>query len=181
MNRNARWVVLLILTFLGGSVAAFQPNPSSKLELDVQKAILDIQQKDPTIQGFFDHSAGYVVFPGVGKGGWIIGGAYGKGLVIVNDRVEGYSTLSSITVGAQIGGQKFAQFIFFMDTTALNNYKRGNYEFGAQASAVAVTKGAAVTTDYNNGVAVFINAIGGLMAEATVGGQKFTYEPKSPD
>ena len=87
--------------------------------------------------------------------------------------------MTQATIGLQLGGQKFAQFIFFKDKVALENFKRGNFEFGAQVSAVAITKGASADTSYDSGVAVFTQASGGLMVEGTVGGQKFTYEPKT--
>ena len=103
-----------------------------------------------------------------------------RGLVIVNDRVDGYTTMSQATIGLQLGGQKYAQFIFFRDTVALGHFRRGNFEFGAQASAVAITAGASSDAAYDQGVAIFTQAAGGLMLEGTVGGQRFTYEPASP-
>lgn len=156
---------------------AFQPNVNDAMQLDVAKAILSIKQADPGIEAFFDNAAGYAVFPSVGKGGFVVGGAYGKGLVIVGDRVDGRTTMTQATVGLQLGGQVYSQFIFFKDEAAIENFRRGNFEFGAQASAVAATKGASADTSYDKGVAVFTNASGGLMVEGSVGGQKFTYEP----
>jgi len=158
--------------------AAFEPDLSSELQLDVARAILNLKQRDPGVQKFFDSAAGYAVFPNVGKGGFMIGGAYGKGLVIVNEQVDGYSTVTQFTIGAQIGAQKYSLYIFFKDQVALEYFKRENFEFSAQATAVAVTAGAAANTSYDAGVAVFTIADGGLMAEATLGGQQFTYEPR---
>jgi lipid-binding SYLF domain-containing protein len=168
-------ILLLGATF----VHAFEPNTNDKLELDVQRAILDIKAADPGIEAFFESAAGYAVFPSVGKGGFVVGGAHGKGLVIVDDQVDGYTSLTQATLGAQIGGQKYAQFLFFKDDVALGHFRRGNFEFGAQASAVAITAGASADANYDGGVAVFTHASGGLMAEATVGTQRFTYEPKN--
>jgi len=170
----------LMLLCLGTSTMAaeFQPDTSDPLQLDVQRAILQIKKADPGIQSFFDQAAGYAVFPSVGKGGIVVGGAYGKGLVIVDGQVDGYTTMSQATVGLQLGAQKYAQFIFFKDDVALADFKRGNFEFGAQASAVAAKAGASADASYNAGVAVFTQAAGGLMFEGTVGGQKFTYAPK---
>ena len=85
--------------------------------------------------------------------------------------------MTQATLGLQLGGQVYSQFIFFKDEAAIENFRRGNFEFGAQASAVAATKGASADTSYDKGVAVFTNASGGLMVEGSVGGQKFTYEP----
>ncbi len=181
MRKVAAFVTLLVLVLLSSKVLAFEPITSSEMELDVKKAILEIKEKAPNIQKFFDSSVGYAVFPSVGKGGFVIGGAFGRGLVIVNEHVDGYTSLSQATIGAQVGGQKYSQFIFFKDQTALDNFKRGNFEFGAQASAVAITASASVDTSYDAGVAVFTNASGGLMAEATIGGQRFSYTPKNTD
>ncbi len=128
------------------------------------------------MEDWFKNAAGYAVFPSVGKGGIGIGGAHGKGLVIAGDKVIGTTSLSQITVGLQLGGQAYAEFIFFRDQTALDDFKRGNYEMGAQASAVAATAGAAADASYNSGVAVFTNTTGGLMFEASVGGQKFKFD-----
>jgi len=181
MRAVAAIVTLLALLLMSGKAVAFEPSTSSEMELDVKKAILEILEKSPGIQYFFDNSAGYAVFPSVGKGGFVVGGAFGRGLVIVNEQVDGHTSLSQATIGAQIGGQKYSQFIFFKDQTALDNFKRGNFEFGAQASAVAITASASVDASYDAGVAVFTQAGGGLMAEATIGGQRFSYAPKNKD
>ncbi len=161
-----------------GAILAFKPDPKSKPELAAAQAILDIQDSDPSIAHWFESAAGYTVFPKVGKGGIGIGGAHGKGLVIVNDEVVGSTSLSQVTIGFQLGGQVYAEFIFFKDETALANFQRGNFELGAQASAVAVTAGASADANYDKGVAIFTNVGGGLMYEATVGGQKFKYKDK---
>lgn len=168
----------LAAVLLAAPALAFQPDVNEELQLDAAKAILAIKKADPGIEAFFNNAAGYAVFPSVGKGGIVVGGAYGKGLVIVGGQVDGYTTMTQATVGLQLGGQVYALFIFFKDEAAIANFKRGNYEFGAQASAVAATAGASADTSYDKGVAVFTHATGGLMVEGSVGGQKFTYEPK---
>lgn len=169
----------LFLLNLGlASVAwSFEPDPNDKLQLAAAQAILDIKETDSGIQRFFDESTGYAVFPTVGKGGIGIGGARGKGLVIVDGKVDGHTTLTQVTVGLQLGGQTYSEFIFFKDDAALQQFRRGNFEMGAQASAVAVTAGASADADYDKGVAVFTNVKGGLMYEATIAGQKFKYKP----
>lgn len=172
------FLVMLIFVFASHVAQAFNPDTNSKLELDVQRAIIKIRKEDSGIEVFFANSAGYAIFPSIGKGGLFVGGAFGKGLVIVNEEVDGYTSTTLVSVGAQIGGQKYSLYIFFKDQVALDNFKRGNFEFSAQASAVAVTQGAAVKTAYDGGVAVFTIADGGLMAEASIAGQRFTYEPK---
>ncbi len=180
MRKVAVFVTFLALVLLSGKVPAFEPDTTNKMELRVKRAILTILIKDAGIQRFFDDSAGYVVFPSVGKGGIIIGGAFGRGLVIVNEQVDGFASLSQATIGIQLGGQKYSQFIFFKDQTALDHFKRGNFEFGAQASAVAITVGASADAAYDMGVAVFTVPLGGLMFEGTISGQRFSYQAKNP-
>jgi len=171
-------ITLILILIVSSASSAWEPDPKDKMELKVQAAILDILAKDPGMQDWFNSAAGYAVFPNVGKGGVGIGGAHGKGLVIAGDQVIGKTSLSQVTVGLQLGGQAYAEFIFFKDQTALDDFKRGNYEMGAQASAVAATAGAAADANYNSGVAVFTNTTGGLMFEASIGGQKFKFKPK---
>ncbi len=170
----------LTLAALTWPALAFEPDANDHMELDVQRAIISFKKADPGIESFFESAAGYAVFPGIGKGGFVIGGAYGKGLVIVDEKVDGYTSMSQATIGLQLGGQKYAQIIFFKDDTAIGHFRRGNFEFGAQASAVAITAGASATAAYNSGVAVFTRARGGLMFEGSIGGQRFKYTPKAP-
>lgn len=168
-------LIALLAFFFSSLQADFKPNVNNKSELAVAGAIIDIKAADPKIQRFFDEAVAYAVFPDVGKGGIGIGGAHGKGLVIANGSVIGDTELSQLTIGFQLGAQVYAEFIFFKDDAALGNFQRGNYELGAQASAVAATAGASADADYDGGVAIFTQAGGGLMFEATVGGQKFKY------
>jgi lipid-binding SYLF domain-containing protein len=178
MHRIFAILTALTLAALSWPAPAFEPDVNDRMELDVQRAIINIKKADPGIETFFESAAGYAVFPSVGKGGFIIGGAHGRGLVIVDEIVDGYTSITQGTIGLQIGGQKYAQFIFFRDDTALGHFRRGNFEFGAQASAVAITAGASADAAYDSGVAIFTHAAGGLMLEGTVGGQRFTYTPK---
>ena len=147
---------------------------------------------------FFEKCYGYAVFPTIGKGGIGIGGAHGKGKVYAGGKYVGDTSMTQVTVGFQLGGQAYREIIFFEDKGAFDAFTSGNFEFGAQASAVAITAGAsaqagttgttagASTTqkeattaaNYSNGVAVFTVAKGGLMYEASIGGQKFKYTPK---
>ena len=181
MRKAALFMVAMTALLFSFNAAAFEPDLNDKLELDVARAIVAIKSADPGIETFFENAAGYAVFPSIGKGGFVVGGAYGKGLVIVNEQVDGHTTMSQATVGLQLGAQKYAQFIFFRDQVALEHFKRGNFEFGAQASAVAITRGASADANYDKGVVIFTQAGGGLMVEGSVGGQKFTYEPAYKD
>ena len=176
MRKSAPLLAVLFRFVFATGLSAFEPDTGDELQLEVARAIIDVQKTDPGINKFFESAAGYAVFPKVGKGGIGIGGAYGKGLVIVNDQAVGNTSLSQVTVGLQLGGQVYSQFLFFKDAAALESFQRGNFEMGAQASAVAVTLGASADADYDKGVAVFTHVSGGLMYEATISGQKFKYE-----
>ena len=146
---------------------------------------------------FFDNSYGYALFPTIGKGGIGLGGAHGSGRVYTGGTYVGDTKMTQVTIGFQLGGQAFSQIIFFEDERAFREFTGGNFEFGAQATAVAITAGAsagATTTGssagasggknnarvaggYSKGYAIFTIAKGGLMYEASVGGQKFSYIP----
>lgn len=143
------------------------------------RATLDsFLRKDAGLKRFVDNAAGYAIFPSIAKGAFVVGGARGDGVVYdKNNRVIGYSTLTQGTVGLQVGGQEYSEIVFFENDAALSHFKRGNAEFSAQASAVAVTKGASADAKYAEGVAIFTMAKGGLMLEASVGGQGFTFDP----
>ena len=127
------------------------------------------------VSPFFGSAYGYAVFPTVGKGGFGIGGAYGSGLVFRGGRVIGETSLTQLTIGFQLGGQAYREIVFFRDERSFDDFKNGSFELSAQASAVVATYGASADADFENGVAVFTLAKGGLMYEASVGGQKFSY------
>lgn len=146
---------------------------------------------------FFSNSYGYAVFPTIGKGGIIIGGAHGKGRAYAGSKHVGNTSMTQVTLGLQLGGQAYSQIIFFKDKRAFNEFTSGNFEFSAQATAVAITAGASASTSttgnsagasggkndattagrYHKGMAIFTVAKGGLMYEASIGGQKFSYTP----
>ena len=144
--------------------------------LKVKQVIATMVEKDPGMQEWFDSAYGYVVFPNVGKGAIGVGGAHGNGLVYRGGELVAKSELIQVTVGLQLGGQSFVEVIFFRDETAFKDFTRGNFEFAAQVSAVALTAGASADLAYNKGVAVMTMTKAGLMYEAAVGGQKFKYQ-----
>jgi lipid-binding SYLF domain-containing protein len=160
------------------SQAGTTPPPSPTLHDEVQAAVASFKRKDPSIQRFFANAYGYAVFPNVSKGGLGIGGAYGKGEVYEQNNLVGYTSLTQGTIGLQIGGQVYSEIIFFKSQANLESFKRGNFEFSAQASAVAATAGASANADFAEGIAVFTLAKSGFMGEAAIGGQKFSYVPK---
>ena len=168
----------LTLMLVSTPTLAWQPDQTSGIELAVAQAMIRAKNSDPDIERWFKSAYAYAVFPRVAKGGIGIGAAYGKGIVIVGDETVGDTSLSQVTIGLQLGGQVYSEYIMFKDVTALNSFKRGNFELGAQLSAVALTAGASLDTSYDGGVAVFTVAEGGLMFEASVGGQQFKYSDR---
>ena len=146
---------------------------------------------------FFSNSYGYAVFPVVAKAGFGIGGARGTGRVYAQGRQIGETAVTQLSFGAQVGAQGYAMMIFFQDERALKEFTSGNFEFGADVSAVAITaaasgsvgttgstgsasggsNNAATAGDYHKGMAVFTIAHGGAMVEAAVKGQKFSFKP----
>jgi lipid-binding SYLF domain-containing protein len=169
-------MIALLAAFVGcGSTKPESNADRDTLDADCTAAITKFKNRDSSIAKWFGEAYGYVVFPSVGKAGLFVGGAHGKGQVYEQGKAIGYSMITQGTIGLQIGAQVFAEIIFFKDKTALDAFKGGNWELGAQATAVAVKQGASADANYSNGVMVFTLIDGGLMAEAAVGGQKFTY------
>jgi lipid-binding SYLF domain-containing protein len=160
------------------AVAAWDPDEVKEYDAKAKEAIATFKEKDPSVSRFFDKAAGYVVIPTVGKAGIGIGGARGKGVLYEGGKPTALVTLTQLSIGFQWGGQAYSEFIFFEDAATLNNFKQGNFELNAQASAVAVTAGASADAVFKNGMAIFTQAKGGLMYEAAVGGQKFKVEAK---
>jgi lipid-binding SYLF domain-containing protein len=151
---------------------------AARAHAETSAEVIEIfKKKDPGMEKVFADAAGYAVFPTVGKAAWGIGGAHGKGEVFEGGAQVGTSSLTQVTIGFQFGGQAYSEIIFFKDRTALDDFKRGNFELSAQASAIALTERAARDLAYNKGVAIVTMAKGGLMYEASVGGQKFSYKP----
>ncbi|MBN2507694.1 MAG: hypothetical protein JXQ71_13475 [Verrucomicrobia bacterium] len=176
MNTHIR----LLLWPLAAAVACIASSPARaahRLEADAKDAIALFKKTDSGLQKFFDEARGYAIFPGVGKGAIGIGGAHGRGLVYEKDKLVGETSLSQITVGFQLGGQSYAELIFFETDRALSDFKQGKFAFSAQVSAVAAAEGASRNAKYQLGVAVFTLAKGGLMYEASIGGQKFKFKP----
>ena len=148
----------------------------SKLANETEEAIKELYKSNPTIQQHFYDAYGFAVYPKITKGGLGVGGAGGKGLVFEDYKVIGGASLAQATLGLQAGGQQYMEVIFFEDKAALDRFKAGKVKFSGQASAVALKDGASADIDYQDGVAVFTKAKGGLMAEASLGGQKFKYK-----
>jgi lipid-binding SYLF domain-containing protein len=184
--------------FLTTAIIVFIFCFSTTVIADTYSNTIDVFKKSSQVQPFFKNAYGYVVFPTVGKGGFVVGGAYGQGRVYRQGKVTGTSKLIKASIGFQAGGQAFSEIIFFQDKRAYDEFTSGSFEFDAAASAVAITVGAQAQAGtggaaagasagpatgqqagrgYTKGMAVFIHAKGGLMYEASIGGQKFSFEP----
>ena len=140
-----------------------------------QSVMQDFKTQDPTIQRFIDSAEAYAIFPHVVTGALILGGAHGQGEVYEKGKLIGYADVSQGSVGAQLGGQSYAEVIFFQNEMALVDFKYGTSEFDARATAVAASRGAAAAADYRRGVIIFTLPESGLMAQAAIGMQKFRY------
>jgi lipid-binding SYLF domain-containing protein len=178
--------------------AAMACASSSALADETYSSTIDKFKSSAQVQPFFENAYGYAVFPLIGKGGLGVGGAYGQGQVYREGKVTGRTRLVKLSFGFQAGGQGFCEIIFFKDKRAYDEFTSGDFAFDATASAVAITAGAQVQTgttggsagisagpksgeqlgtDYHKGMVVFTQAIGGLMYEAAIAGQKFSFEP----
>ena len=133
-------------------------------------------KRNRRLKPYFKEAAGFAVFPNIAKAGLGIGGARGNGEVFEDGKVIGSTTVTQLSFGFQLGGQAFSQIIFFQNKRDIDRFTDGNFEFGASASAALITEGANASVDYTNGVAVMTFSKGGLMYEASIGGQKFTFK-----
>jgi lipid-binding SYLF domain-containing protein len=179
-------------------LALFIILPLSPVQASEYDVALNVFRNAGESGRYFDNSYGYALFPTISKGGFVIGGAYGEGRVYEQGRYVGDTAMTQASIGLQIGGQAYSQIIFFRDQRAFNEFTSGNFEFSAEASAVgiragasaqATTTGASTTTSrsqtkarttskgYYKGMAIFTVAKGGLMLQAAVAGQKFSYRP----
>jgi len=171
-------IATMLLVMTGLVLPAFlfaQDSKDNKLIEDCNYAKAEFIKTDSLMQSLFDNSPGYVIFPNVGKGAVGVGGAAGNGILFENGKRTGKASMKQVSVGFQFGGQAYREAIFFENAAALDRFKQNKIEFTARASAVAVTTGASANVKYADGVMVFTQEKGGLMYEASIGGQKFNY------
>ncbi len=179
MTKTA-WIRLaacLLLAVPAAHAVAWEPDAEQKERAAVDEAIKEFLKAEPRLKAYFDQAYGYAVFPSVDKGGFIVGGAYGKGKVFQGGKIVANTSLSQGTVGLQLGFQSYAEVIFFGDKAAFEAFKKGEAKFAANATAYAIKDGAAAVANYNDGVAVFVKGKSGLMADASLGAQTFSYDP----
>ena len=174
---------LSLLLIIAGIMSGCTTAPSTESDKrslidDAAGTLRHMKVQDASLDRFLARSYGYTIFPSVGKGGLIAGGAYGRGIVYEKGQMVGYSDLSQATVGLQAGGQTYSELVVFETQIDFDRFIGGRLTLSANLSAVALKSGAASSARYTDGVAVFVEPIGGLMLEAAIGGQQFTYMPK---
>ncbi|HET8838299.1 MAG TPA: lipid-binding SYLF domain-containing protein [Flavobacteriaceae bacterium] len=173
MKRKLSIGLMLLLCSFG---VFAQSSKQRELMDDAQEAKAAFIAEDSEMAEFFENSVGYVIFPNVGKGAYIVGGASGNGVVYKDGEMIGMADLKQVDVGLQIGGKAFREVLFFQTEEALSNFKEGNFELSGNASAVVLEEGLAKTVKFKDGVAVVTMPKAGAMIEISVGGQKFGYE-----
>lgn len=177
MKKNKILFLLAFSALMVPATLLAQDGDQQKIIADSEEAKSQFIKADALMQSLFDNSYGYVIFPNVGKGAIGVGGAAGNGIVYEKGKMIGKAKMKQVTVGFQFGGQAYREVIFFENQAALDRFKDDKFEFAAQASAVAADKGVSANVKYKDGVMVFTQEKGGLMYEASVGGQKFDYSP----
>lgn len=170
---------LLAFVFISVCTSASGQTSSKDKQLvaDSKAGIKDFIHTDSLMKRLFSSAYGYVIFPNVGKGAIGIGGASGGGTVYEKGAIIGKAQMTQVTVGFQFGGQAYREIIFFEEKGTLDKFKENNIEFSAQVSAVAAKAGASGNAKYADHIMIFTQQKGGLMYEASVGGQKFKYTP----
>jgi len=151
----------------------------AEVHKNVVATVARFKKVDPNIDKFFKSAAGYVVFPRVGKAGFIFAGGTGDGELYEKGKVLGAASITIASVGLTAGVQEYSEIIFFKDAAAVDRFKQNKFEFAASASAVILTAGASKDRDYSEGVAAFTHSTAGAMAEASLGTQKFSFKPDS--
>lgn len=166
------------LTMTGCATAPTTDTARTSLRNEARATVSAARRSDPSLSSVLNRSRGYAVFPTVGKGAIGVGGAYGRGVLFQSGSPLGYCDLSQASIGFQIGGQSYSEIIVFESRAAVETFKQGNFHFDAQATAVALTAGAGANARFADGVMVFTFGEAGLMYEASIGGQKFSYSPR---
>jgi len=169
-------VLMLLSSLFMPRILKAQDDTQERIINDSKTAKAAFLKSDPSMANLFKNSYGYVIFPNVGKGAVGVGAAAGRGAVYEKGVNIGTASMTQVTVGAQAGGQAYREVIFFQNKDALDRFKDNKLEFSGQVSATAAKAGASANANYRNGVVVFSEEKGGLMLEASLGGQKFTFK-----
>ncbi len=172
-KRIIRIAAVIVLALTSQLSMAQTGNPNAKLAQKSTEVLDKMIKKTPSLQSYYNQSYGYAIFPKVTKGAMSIGGAGGKGVVYKNHEIVNAAKLRQLTVGFQFGGQQYSEVIFFQNEEAFEQFMNEKAKFNGQVSAVALKAGASADVSYSYGVAIFTQAIGGLMYEASIGVQCF--------
>ncbi len=175
-SKKSQIMTILLIFLLSITMNAQAGGWNPELISDSEEALQTMLEKKPKLESFYNESYGYAIFPKITKAGIAFGGAFGKGVVFKNHKVVGSSKLKQASIGLQFGGQQYSEIIFFENEESFENFINGKLKFDAQASAVALKDGASIDVAYQDGVAVFTQTKGGLMYEASIGGQHFKFE-----
>lgn len=173
-KRTINLAVLLGMTITSQISMAQTGESNSELVHESQEVLTNMIKKSPNLQSYYDQSFGYAIFPKVTKAGSSVGAAAGKGIVFKKQKAISTSKLKQLTIGFQFGAQKYSEVIFFQNEEAYNKFMNKKLKLNGQASAVALKRGASADLSYSDGVSVFTQVNGGLMFEASIGGQYFS-------
>ena len=186
MKLKTLTVLLLSLFIFQGITAQKKDSKSERKDnKEIMAKAMEVKQmmieKDDALAEFFDNSEGYVIFPSVGKGGFIVGGAYGRGVVFEDGMHVGNASLKQLDVGLQAGGKSYSEIIFFETEEALNKFKDDKFELSAEVSATIIDEGVAKKAKFKDNILVMIMPRKGLMVDASIGAQRFDYEKDMND
>ncbi len=183
-------LLLILFIFSDGNFSAEQNSYSNEeekeqlVDQDKKKRLIEdaeyskkaFIENSANMKSLFESAEGYVIFPNVGKGAYILGGAAGNGVLFENGKVQGFAELRQVDIGLQFGGQAYRQAILFQTQSELEEFKKGNYSLSGNASAVILEEGKAKNVEFHNGRAIVTMPKAGAMIEVSVGGQKFEYK-----
>lgn len=179
MMKRIGFVATLGLAFLACATAPKTAPERRALESNADSVLSTMKARDIGLANLLDRAAGYAVFPEIGKGGAVVGGAYGRGILYEKGMKVGFVELNQASIGAQLGGQTFSELIVFQTRGGVDRLRRGEYNVAGQASAIVLQTGAAAKTEFGrDGVAVFVVPKGGAMVDVSVAGQRINFEPK---
>jgi lipid-binding SYLF domain-containing protein len=178
--RNTILSLMAVMTVAWSAGCSTEPTNDSQrqaLMTDARATLMSLEARDSGLRNVVDNSYAYIVFPDVGKGGFGIGGAWGRGIVVEQGKFVGYAAVGEGAIGALVGGQTYSELVVFKSREAFRKFQESRLSFGADANAVAIKAGAAASAQFRNGMVVFIHNQGGLMADLSINGQNISFVP----
>jgi len=168
---------MVVMVMVGCSTAPKSAGEKQDLQREAETTLASMKSKDPSLADALAQSAGYVVFPSIGKGGVVVGGAFGRGVLYQDGRVAGNVKVEQANIGAVLGGQTFSEVLVLHTSYDVVHLKNGDFKLGANAGAVVIREGAAAAATMDSGSAAFVMPRGGAMVDVSVDGQRFKFEP----